>query len=857
MRTHISSLQRLVLNPSSELSKEDQSNSLLRRIARTLRGDLSQVGPADIAVLVRQALISCQEAGGAPATLRVPAGGRWPDVAEWSLFGCEAQTAAIGYYFVKATPDYPNWLATGVDAIESADRADARRADRRVPSDPAIQDSIGYEFYSTPGQRAAVRMTCLMPASSTALVLLPTGAGKSLIFHSAALLGLSESAVTVVVVPTTALARDQELRFKELLGTRNRSLIAAAGGTDRAFCYHGGLPETEKESLRQSIAEGTIPILFASPESLLNSLRIPLFHAARRGKLRYYVVDEVHMVAQWGEQFRPEFQMLAGLRSALQEECPPGFKLKTLLLTATLTSDSYQTIRSLFSDEDFRVVSELALRPEPRYLIENTLDEIEKAQKVEDAIRLLPRPMILYTSRRRDAEIWESRIRSMGFRRVRVVLGGIMGTKAGERILEEWKDGDVDIIVATSAFGLGVDQNDVRTVLHACLPESIDRFYQEVGRAGRDGRASVSVLITSPDDERTATSLSSKTRISIERGFERWIEMWTRKKRISDSVFTVSLDEKPIDIDFSGPQNASWNLRTLVLMRAANLIDFFAHLPPELERDHDEEDDSYEIRRDEALQRFFSEVAIRIIDSGHSDRTFWERHVEAARRNLRQVEDRSIAWTRELLNLQRPIQSLLREVYTVPELDLRPPVVTSAAESRISSWIDPEVLGIPPLEMELSESIKSALSPCRDGAGRFWISYEIPMGDSLRMRAAVQPITEVLKFCVAGGFVELALPDWIGSPETWAVLARQTSAKFLVRTTPSSTSADGLYVPRVTMLGGSDVDQKSLGLAMSADHPGHLIFFPTNLRDPRNLERCIADMFPHVSIHNILSRLQA
>lgn len=857
MKTHISSLQRLVLNPSLELLPEDQSNTLLLRIARTLRDDHSQVGSADIAVLVRQALVSCQEVSGLPVTLRVPAGGRWPDVAEWRRFGCDAQTAAIGFYFVKATTDYPDWLALGVDAIEAADRAEPRRTERRVTADPAIQDSVGYECYSTPGQRAAVRTACLMPSAATALILLPTGAGKSLIFHSAALLGFSESALTVVVVPTVALARDQELRFKELLRTRGRALIAAAGGAERAFSYHGGLPESEKETLRQSIAEGTIPILFASPESLLNSLRTPLFHAARRGKLRYYIVDEVHMVAQWGEQFRPEFQMLAGLRSALQSECPPGSKIKTLLLTATLTSDSYQTIRSLFSDEDFRVLSELSLRPEPRYLIENTPNEIEKAQKVEDAVRLFPRPMILYTSRREDAEKWSRRIRSMGFRRVRLVLGGDMGTRSGERILKEWKDGNIDIIVATSAFGLGVDQNDVRTVLHACLPESIDRFYQEVGRSGRDGRASISLLVTSPEDEGTATNLSSNTRISIERGFERWIEMWTRRKRISDSVFTVSLDDTPIDIDFSGRQNASWNLRTLVLMRAAKLIDFFAHLPPELERSQDEEDDSYQMRRTEALQRFFSEVAIRILDAGHSDRAVWDRHVANARRNLRQVEERSIAWTKELLDLRRPIQSLLREVYTVPELDLRAPAVISTAEGRISSWIDPEVVGIPPLETALSESIKLALSPCRDSAGRFWISYEIPTGDSLRMRAATQTITEVLKFCVAGGFVELVLPDWIGSRETWSILARQTPGKFLVRTTASSTSAEGLYVPRVTMLGGTDLDQQSLGLAMMADCPGHLIFFPANLRDPRNFERCIADIAPHISVHNILSRLQA
>jgi ATP-dependent DNA helicase RecQ len=253
------------------------------------------------------------------------------------------------------------------------------------------------------------------------------------------------------------------------------------------------------------------------------------------------------MVAQWGEQFRPEFHMLAGLRDSLLSECPPNSKFKTLLLTATLTSDSYRTIRTLFSADDFRVVSELALRPEPRYVIEAAKDDFERGSRVEDALRLFPRPMILYTSLREDAERWFERIRSLGFRRIRLVKGGDLASGPGEKILGEWRDGDIDVIVATSAFGLGVDQNDVRSVVHACLPESIDRFYQEVGRSGRDGRASVSLLVTSPNDERVAKNLSTKTRISIDRGFERWIEMWTRRKRIACiAVATVWSTSPPL-----------------------------------------------------------------------------------------------------------------------------------------------------------------------------------------------------------------------------------------------------------------------------------------------------------------------
>jgi superfamily II DNA/RNA helicase len=861
MRTDFGSLQHLVLNPSSDLSGEARNDVLLRRISGALRGSASDVAPADIAVLIRQALIACQGIDQDPLTLRVPQNSRWPDVIEWQRFGCEAQTAAIGFYFVKVYAEYPEWLAGQLNAIGAAHRAELRRRDRKVTADPAVKDLVGFDFYSSPGQQAAVRVALLMPPASTALVLLPTGAGKSLIFHTAALIGISESTLTIVVVPTVALAKDQELRYRELLQNRTAATANAAGGAAGIFCYHSGLSENERSSFRTSIAEGGVSILFASPESLLNSLRPSLFLAAQRGKLRYFVVDEVHMVAQWGEQFRPEFHMLAGLRDSLLAECPTNSKFRTLLLTATLTSDSYRTIRSLFSSDDFRVISELALRPEPRYVIEAAKDDFERGSMVEDALRLFPRPLLLYTSLREDADTWFERIRSLGFRRIRLVKGGDLSSGPGEKILSEWRDGDIDVMVATSAFGLGVDQNDVRSVVHACLPESIDRFYQEVGRSGRDGRASVSLLVTSPDDETTAKNLSTKTRISIDRGFERWIEMWTRRKRVADSVFTVSLDATPINIVFTGTQNASWNLRTLVLMRAAKLIDFFPHLPSLLKRFEDEEEGVFEARQAEFLKKAFREVAIRIVDAGHSDPTVWDHRVAEARKGLRGIEERSFAWTKELLDLKRPIQSLLREVYTVPELDLRAPVVVFSPNQNpgghTSLTIDPEVWVIPPLETHLQAAIRSALSLCHDGTDRYWVSYDLLKGDALSLSSSTETITEVLRLLVAGGFLEFALPDWMCEPETWRILARQSQAKFVVRNLASLPSEAGILIPRVTMIGESDADQKALGAAMAAGSPAHMILFPTNLRDPRRMDRRISDVVPHISIHTLLSRLQA
>jgi hypothetical protein len=294
-------------------------------------------------------------------------------------------------------------------------------------------------------------------------------------------------------------------------------------------------------------------------------------------------------------------------------------------------------------------------------------------------------------------------------------------------------------------------------------------------------------------------------------------------------------------------------------MRAAKLLEFSPHLPPELVREEDEDESSFDARRVRTIRQAFREVTIRILDGGHSDRTTWERSVAHARRSLRGVEERSSAWTKELLHLRRPIQTLLRDVYTVSELDLRPPVVSTGAVSKgaTPSQIDPEVLIVPNLSTDIASSIRSSLAACHDKRGRFWVTYDIPSGDSLKIREAKQTIMDVLKFAVAGGFTELVLPEWIDNSANWAVFSRQASTRFLLRNNVGPPSSDNLQVPCVTILGNTPEDQRGLSSAMMKDRPAHLILFPTSLRDPRRLDRRISDVVPHISIQNLLSRLQA
>src|SRR5262249_50533578 len=152
---------------------------------------------------------------------------------------------------------------------------------------------------------------------------------------------------------------------------------------------------------------------------------------------------------------------------------------------------------------------------------------------------------------------------------LRLVRGGDLSDQSGEQILFEWRSRKVDIIVATSAFGLGGDQAEIRSVVHACLPETVDRYYQEIGRAGSDGNAAVALLVSSPQDVEAAESLAIARLINVDKAFKRWESMWVHRKPFRQEIWLVSLDDKPAHVSHPSPENSSWNLQTLVLMARA------------------------------------------------------------------------------------------------------------------------------------------------------------------------------------------------------------------------------------------------------------------------------------------------
>src|SRR5262249_37091367 len=148
-----------------------------------------------------------------------------------------------------------------------------------------------------------------------------------------------------------------------------------------------------------------------------------------------------------------------------------------------------------FAEDHYEEVHGVALRPEPEYWASQAENEQEREGRVRELVRVVPRPFLIYVTTPQDAARWDDNVAKMGINRRGCVHGD---TPPDEReiVINKWRAGDIDCVIATSAFGLGMDKSDIRAVIHACIPESIDRFYQEVGRAGRDGLAAVSFLIS-------------------------------------------------------------------------------------------------------------------------------------------------------------------------------------------------------------------------------------------------------------------------------------------------------------------------------------------------------------------------
>ncbi len=639
------------------------------------------VGPGDFAGLVRHVVRREEIRERSQVTLELPSVEPWPSRTQWKSAGCDAAELPGDRFLVTAYPWQPAWLPKPKD--ESPEHAAFGELPRReytaLPGDGFLS-VVGFESYSAPGQRQALRAVLASQPGATILVNLPTGTGKSAVAHVPAILWGAPAGLTLVIVPTIALGLDQERAIRGY-GTLAEELPGP-------LAYHDDLSSGEREAVRSAIRAGTQRILFTSPESLVGSLAPSIFHAAKSGSLRLLVIDEAHIVSQWGAEFRPEFQAVAGMRRALlriaQDAGAEAFR--TLLMTATLTDDSFATLRTLFGDPGpFEQISAVTLRSEASYWLARCADEPERRRRLLEAVTNLPKPLVLYVGTTTQVAEYAELLHAHGFRRVATVFGE---TSAVDRlrVIRDWRGETpdahgvprtrVDIVVATSAFGLGIDQADVRSVVHACVPETIDRFYQEVGRGGRDGLACVSVLLWTEDDKQVASSLNQRRTIGTEKGFARWEAMHISREVIDSTrnVVRLPIDVRPAHLTIDSNENRAWNQRTLALMSRAGLIELDAEPPPT--RSPDESDDSWDDRCVAAFERYRDSSVIRLLDLRAGEEAVWDERCRVARLHARSFDGRQLEAMFGLLSGEPAVCEVLQRSYEIERerTDLEPEI---------------------------------------------------------------------------------------------------------------------------------------------------------------------------------------
>lgn len=435
-----------------------------------------------------------------------------------------------------------------------------------LQSDPFIYKLTGYSEFKSIEQKIAVHGALRTPEGYTTLVSLPTGGGKSLITQT---ISYQDNGLTIVIVPTISLAIDQVRAAKKV--------ICSEQVEKEVFCYHSGENPTP---ILLAIQQKTARMLFISPEALLNN-KIFVEGIRKANAERYLkniVIDEAHIVVDWGSQFRVDYQCLESWRRLLLQSNP---SIRTFLLSATYEKRSIDILKNLFSQGGKWIEVRCdALCHEPHYILINAKSYTDKKKKMLELVRKLPHPMIIYVARPEDAEKTKDVLKNAGLNNVETFTGLTNGRKR-EELIQGWIDDKFEIMVATSAFGVGVDKSDVRTVLHLYIPPNPNAYYQELGRGGRDGLPCLSVMCVDPDDSNIAFQRINKKVLTSKKIVGRWNSMYNsatspRKGNyayIDTSVkpeYNIQKDE--LEDTPASEADTNWNIYVLLLLRRNNLI---------------------------------------------------------------------------------------------------------------------------------------------------------------------------------------------------------------------------------------------------------------------------------------------
>lgn len=382
--------------------------------------------------------------------------------------------------------------------------------------------TFGYASFR-PGQKEVIASVL---SGKNTIAMLPTGTGKSLCYQ---LPGYLLDGQVIIISPLLSLMQDQA---EQLM----------LNGEKRVIAFNSFLTHAEKKQSLMNLSK--YKFIFISPEMLhFESVKTQL----KKLRIALFVVDEAHCISQWGYDFRPDYLKLGEVRELL------GNPL-TMALTATATPEVKEDIKKSLCITDSNEYIYSVDRPNISLSIEKLNSFREKTERLVSLAETLQGPGIIYFSSKKMAEQTAEFLKNNGIGRVMAYHGG-MDQESRILVQQQFIHGQLDLICATSAFGMGINKENIRYVIHFHMPLQIESYLQEIGRAGRDGNKSIAILLFAPGDEQLPYQLA-ESELPDENQVD-WIHDWLEEN--SEAIGNLSQYKEQVRL-LSGLTDTQWRV---------------------------------------------------------------------------------------------------------------------------------------------------------------------------------------------------------------------------------------------------------------------------------------------------------